>query len=163
MRIAALFLLLAFAFVPAAHGQTFPVPWKFPSSNYTANFNTCDMQQDLFEIPELGFYSDGAAVVFEVQNSVRFAIFTPWRVTMVPYNVDFSIFVCRTINGATVSNCVDGSENGFDETNVVDVPGSPGNYYVIIAQNAQHYGANCGFFSLNAFHEPQYVSPGTVR
>jgi hypothetical protein len=163
MRITVLFLLFAFALVPAARGQTLAAPWTLASANFNATFDTCNMAPEFFEIPELGFYSDGAAVVLRVQNTSRFGLPTPLRVTMVPYAVDFSIFVCRTISGSTVSNCVDGSENGFDQTNVVDVPGAGGTYYVIVAQNAQHEGPDCGYFSLNALHEPQYYSPVGAR
>lgn len=150
-----LLLMLAFAGAREGHAQTFENPLTFSQNPMFQTMSTCNLPYQYLNFLEFGYATNAPAVVYRVFNLQHFRgppiTFKPWHVTMTPQWTDLSIWVCRTHSGNTVSNCSDGSDNGWGIANQVTVPGEAGVFYVIVTGPID--GApQCGQYMLSAYY-----------
>ena len=160
MRMLAICTLVLFGLFGATHSQaqTWENPLVFSTNPYYSYQNTCyqPAQNLIFDFGEYQVYAP--AVIYRAWNlQLPFphpkTTFKPWIVTMVPqFGTDLSIWVCRSHNGASVSNCVDVSDNGPSLMNTVTVPAQAGIFYVVVTAGVYQTNPACGTYSLSASH-----------
>ena len=147
-------LLLGCSGLRVAHSQTFDHPLSFNQNPYVAVGNSCNAQQEYFYLPEFGYAIDAPTVVYRVFN-LTFPhphTFYARHITLSPQYVDLSIWVCSTHQGYALSNCIDGSDNGWNAVNQVTIPAQAGGWFVVISGNIDGYNPDCGNYILNEYY-----------
>ena len=148
-------LLLVCAGLRVAHSQTFDHPLTFNQNPYVAVENSCSAQPQYFYLQEFGYAIDAPTVVYRVFNLLVFPhpiAFHTRHITLSPQYVDLSIWVCGTHQGNTLSNCIDGSDNGWNAVNQVTVPAQAGAWYVVVSGNIDGSTPDCGNYILNEYY-----------
>jgi len=148
-------LLLACAAAREAHSQTFDHPLSFNQNPYVATGNSCSAPPQYFYLPEFGYAIDAPTVVYRVFNLAVFPhpiTYHPRHITLSPQYVDLSIWVCSTHQGNALTNCIDGSDNGWNAVNQVTIPGQVGGWYVVVSGNIDGNYPDCGNYILNEYY-----------
>jgi hypothetical protein len=148
-------LLLSCACMRAAHSQTFDHPLIFGQNPYASFANSCAAPVQYFFMPEIGYAFNAPTVVYRVFNLAIFphpTAFKPRHITLSPQSVDLSIWVCSTHQGYNLTNCIDGSDNGWNAVNQVTIPAQAGGWYVVISGNIDGNYPNCGNYVLNEYY-----------
>lgn len=151
-------LLVAVLLGRGALAQTWSHPYTFTSNPYVASENTCNYPTQALLIEGGAYYIYAPAVIYAVYNLYLpppyQTTFHTRHVTLFPKygNEDFSLWVCRYHNGSSVTDCVDGSDNGSGLPNSATVPAQAGVWYVIVTGNIDNAYPTCGAYWIQEYY-----------
>jgi hypothetical protein len=155
--IVAMFLLVGFSLAGVSHAQTWDHPLTFNTNPYNAYGNSCSLPpQNLILDNEFQVYAPAVVYIawnLQLPPPHPKNTFKPRTIHLAPQGpTDFSIWVCSTHNGNSLSNCVDASDNGTGSFNSVTVPAQAGTFYVVITGGIAAGLGTCGPYTLTEYY-----------